>query len=62
MKECEKCKLLVVNRDHLIEDYYGWGCPDCDTFIPYGSEFWLPVDDSFDDYFYNLTMDGVYDE
>ena len=30
------------------EEYYGVRCPKCNTFYPYGSEPWLPLNDDIE--------------
>ena len=38
------CQSLGANHNYT-EEYYGYRCIDCDQFIPYGCEPWLPDDD-----------------
>lgn len=33
-----------------VESYYGWECVECQLFIPFGCEPWMPIDDYEDDY------------
>jgi hypothetical protein len=41
----EPCDLL---RHNWEEEYYGYRCSACGTFIPFGSEPWLDVGDLLD--------------
>lgn len=41
--ECKTDMLKCQWRDH----YYGYICEGCGQFIPFGSEPWMPLDDSW---------------
>ena len=41
----QKSPCLTPTQHSWKDEYYGYKCERCEMFVPYGSEWWLPVDE-----------------